>query len=118
MQLAAGDENSEQAGKAQTNLQEGHHDLWRCVFADSAANCDAATTRARKTSSRARPGPDDEDIARLIPYLRKHINVYGRYAFTLPELPGGRRELRDTDQSPHDEDNRREAIDLTRPSIG
>jgi hypothetical protein len=32
----------------------------------------------------------DEDVARLSPFARKHINVHGRYSFLLPELPGGR----------------------------
>lgn len=44
-------------------------------------------------------------MARLSPYPRKHINVHGRYAFTLPELPGGRRDLRDPDQPGDDEDS-------------
>jgi hypothetical protein len=30
---------------------------------------------------------------------RKHLNVHGRYTFALPELPGGRRPLRDPVQS-------------------
>jgi hypothetical protein len=37
----------------------------------------------------------DEDVARLSPFLRHHINVLGRYSFQLPELPGGLRPLRD-----------------------
>lgn len=37
----------------------------------------------------------DEDVARLSPFVRHHINVLGRYSFQLPELPGGLRPLRD-----------------------
>lgn len=36
----------------------------------------------------------DEDIARLSPFVRHHINVLGRYSFQLPDLPGGLRPLR------------------------
>jgi hypothetical protein len=39
----------------------------------------------------------DEDVARLSPFVRHHINVLGRYSFQLPELPGGLRSLRDKD---------------------
>lgn len=30
----------------------------------------------------------DEDVARLSPFVRHHINMLGRYSFALPELPG------------------------------
>ena len=77
----------------------------------SAANCASATARARKTSS-ARLGlavnvvvlwntiymdaalnqlraegfdVRDEDVARLSPLGFEHINMLGRYAFTLPD---------------------------------
>jgi Tn3 transposase DDE domain len=36
----------------------------------------------------------DADVARLSPYLRRHLNVHGHYSFQLPELGGGRRPLR------------------------
>jgi hypothetical protein len=39
----------------------------------------------------------DEDVARLSPFVRHHINMLGRYSFQLPELPGGLRPLRDKD---------------------
>jgi len=45
-----------------------------------------------------------DDVARLSPFVRRHLNVHGRYTFQLPELPGGRRPLRDPDQ-PDDEDD-------------
>jgi hypothetical protein len=37
----------------------------------------------------------DEDVARLSPFVRQHINMLGRYSFQLPDLPGGLRPLRD-----------------------
>jgi hypothetical protein len=39
----------------------------------------------------------DDDVARLSPFPRKHINVHGTYTFALPDLPGGLRVLRDPD---------------------
>ncbi len=39
----------------------------------------------------------DEDVARLSPFVRQHINMLGRYSFKLPYLPylpGGMRPLR------------------------
>lgn len=39
----------------------------------------------------------DEDVARLSPFVRQHINMLGRYSFQLPDLPGGLRPLRDKD---------------------
>jgi len=44
-----------------------------------------------------------EDVARLSPFLRQHVNVHGKYSFLLPELPGGLRELRDPDVDEDDE---------------
>jgi hypothetical protein len=46
----------------------------------------------------------DEDVARLSPFVRRHIEVLGKYSFVLPDLPGGLRELRDPD-APTDEDD-------------
>ncbi|MER6844117.1 hypothetical protein [Streptomyces platensis] len=36
-----------------------------------------------------------EDVARLSPFVRQHINMLGCYSFHLPDLPGGLRPLRD-----------------------
>nr|WP_238361934.1 transposase [Actinopolymorpha pittospori] len=36
----------------------------------------------------------DEDVARLSPFVRHHINMLGRYSFQPPDLPGGLRPLR------------------------
>ncbi|MFD5437297.1 hypothetical protein ACFWJ4_34745 [Kitasatospora sp. NPDC127067] len=39
----------------------------------------------------------DEDVARLSPFVRHHVNMLGRYSFQLPALPGGLRTPRDPD---------------------
>ncbi|MFL6052769.1 MAG: Tn3 family transposase [Actinoallomurus sp.] len=40
----------------------------------------------------------DDDVARLSPFVREHINVIGKYNFALPDLgEGGIRRLRDPD---------------------
>lgn len=42
----------------------------------------------------------DEDVARLSPFVREHLNVIGKYTFLLPDLgEGGIRPLRDPDAS-------------------
>jgi hypothetical protein len=51
---------------------------------------DAAVTQLRADGFDVR----DEDIARLSPFVRHHINMLGRYSFQLPDLPGGLRPLR------------------------
>src|SRR5690606_18797262 len=35
----------------------------------------------------------DEDVARLSPFIRKHINMLDRRSFSLPEMPEGLRPL-------------------------
>jgi hypothetical protein len=46
-----------------------------------------------------------EDVARLSPFVRKHLGVHGTYSFALPDLePGAIRELRDPD-APDDEED-------------
>lgn len=37
----------------------------------------------------------DEDIARLSPFARRHLAVLGDYSFLLPNLAGQLRDLRD-----------------------
>ena len=54
---------------------------------------DAAVTQLRADGFEVR----DEDVARLSPFVRHHVNVLGRYSFQLTELPGGSRPLRDKD---------------------
>jgi hypothetical protein len=47
----------------------------------------------------------EEDMARLSPFISKHLGVHGTYNFALPDLaPGAIRELRDPD-GPEDEDD-------------
>lgn len=47
----------------------------------------------------------EEDVARLSPFVRQHINVVGTYSFTQPDLgPAGVRQLRDPDEPDWDED--------------
>lgn len=57
--------------------------LWNTIYMD------AALTHLRKEGFTVR----DEDVARLSPLGHEHINMLGRYAFTLPE-PVARGELR------------------------
>jgi hypothetical protein len=58
--------------------------LWNTVYLD------AAITELRQTGHTV----NDEDIARLSPYMRRHINVHGHYSFQHPPT-GTRRALRD-----------------------
>ncbi|WP_344458455.1 Tn3 family transposase, partial [Actinomadura kijaniata] len=51
---------------------------------------DAAVTQLRADGFDVR----DEDVARLSPFVRHHVNMLGRYSFQLPDLPGGLRPLR------------------------
>ena len=39
----------------------------------------------------------DADVARLSPYMRRHINFHGHYSFAPTRLAGERRALRDPD---------------------
>jgi hypothetical protein len=39
----------------------------------------------------------DADVARLSPYMRRHINFHGHYSFAPTNLAGERRALRDPD---------------------
>ncbi|MDT0544905.1 Tn3 family transposase [Streptomyces lonegramiae] len=109
--------------KAQANLQEGRHALARKIFHGRSGQLyqryqdgmedqlgalglvlnavvlfntrymDAAVNQLRADGFDVR----DEDVARLSPFVRQHINMLGRYSFKLPELPGGMRPLRDKD---------------------
>ena len=111
------------------NLQEGRHDLARHVFHGRRGdlrrayhegmedqlgalglvlNCitlwntvylDAALARLREEGYPVR----DDDVMRLSPYMRRHLNVHGHYSFQLPDPAGTRRALRDPDAS-DDED--------------
>ncbi|MGH3550298.1 MAG: Tn3 family transposase [Pseudonocardiaceae bacterium] len=66
--------------------------LWNTTYIDAAL-----------TQLRVRGYPvHDADVARLSPFIRKHINVHGRHSFHRPQFPG-RRPLRDPD-APDDTD--------------
>ena len=112
------------------NLQEGRHDLAQKIFHGRKGelyqryhdgmedqlgalglvlNCivlwntvyiDATLGRLRASGHPVQ----DEDVARLSPFMRKHLNVLGAYSFALPEMPGGLRELGDP-ATPDDEDD-------------
>lgn len=67
--------------------------LWNTIYMDAALN------QLRTEGYDVR----DEDVARLSPLGSEHINMLGRYAFTLPE-PVARGELRPLrDPAAHDE---------------
>ncbi|MFF1921347.1 Tn3 family transposase [Streptomyces sp. NPDC058221] len=114
--------------KAQANLQEGRHALARKIFHGRSGQLyqryqdgmedqlgalglvlnavvlfntrymDAAVNQLRADGFDVR----DEDVARLSPFVRQHINMLGRYSFKLPELPGGLRPLRGKDAADED----------------
>ncbi|MFF4505284.1 Tn3 family transposase [Streptomyces sp. NPDC001401] len=109
--------------KSQANLQEGRHSLARKIFHGRSGQLyqryqdgmedqigalglvlnalvlfntrymDAAVNQLRADGFDVR----NEDVARLSPFVRHHINMLGRCSFQLPELPGGMRPLRDPD---------------------
>ncbi len=64
---------------------------------------DAALNRLRAEGYEVR----DEDVARLSPLGFEHINMLGRYAFTLPEpvARGELRPLRDPNTTTDDEEH-------------
>ena len=106
--------------KAQANLQEGRHALARKIFHGRSGQLyqnyhegmedqigalglvlnalvlfttrymNAALDQLRADGVEVR----EEDVARLSPFVRHHINMLGRYSFALPEMSGGLRPLR------------------------
>ncbi len=61
---------------------------------------DAAIRQLQAQGYPVRP----EDMARLSPFVSRHLGVHGAYSFLLPDLaPGAIRDLRDPD-APDDED--------------
>ncbi|MEV1005499.1 Tn3 family transposase [Nonomuraea sp. NPDC050202] len=69
--------------------------LWNTVYIDDAL---------RQLRAQGYPVLDD-DVARLSPFVRRHINVHGRYSFQRPQLGGGRRALRDPDADDADDED-------------
>jgi TnpA family transposase len=116
--------------KAQSNLQEDRHSLARRLFHGSRGelrqryhdgmedqlgalglvlNCVTLWNTFYMNTAlgqlRAQGYPvRDEDLGRLSPFARKHVNVQGHYSFALPAFPGGRRPLRDPDDRTGEED--------------
>ena len=116
--------------KAQSNLQEGRHALARHIFHGKRGHLyqryhegmedqlgalglvlnavvlfntrymNAALDKLRADGFDVR----DEDVARLSPFIRKHINMLGRYSFSLPEMPEGLRPLGDPDSDVDEDD--------------
>lgn len=76
--------------------------LWNTVYIDDALR----QLRAQGYQVRG------ADVARLSPFIRKHINVHGPYSFYRPGLGGGRRPLRDPD-APDDGDDEEWAARLS-----
>jgi hypothetical protein len=68
--------------------------LWNTTYLDAAL----AALRASGCPVLA------DDVARLTPFMRRHINVHGHYSFALPDLRGGRRPLRDPDSPAADDE--------------
>ncbi|MFE3109247.1 Tn3 family transposase [Kitasatospora indigofera] len=54
---------------------------------------DAALSRLRADGFDVR----DQDVARLPPFVRHHVNMFGRYGFLSPEMSGGLRPSRNPD---------------------
>ncbi|MEU4325299.1 Tn3 family transposase [Nonomuraea dietziae] len=69
--------------------------LWNTVYIDDAL---------RLLREQGYPVLDD-DVARLSPFIRKHINVHGRYSFQRPQLGDGRRALREPDADDADDED-------------
>jgi hypothetical protein len=69
--------------------------LWTTVYLDAAV---------RQLKAQGYP-VRDEDMARLSPFVSRHLGVHGAYSFLLPDLaPGAIRDLRDPD-TPDDDDD-------------
>ncbi|GAA0838322.1 Tn3-like element Tn3 family transposase [Streptosporangium amethystogenes subsp. fukuiense] len=69
--------------------------LWTTVYLDAAV---------RQLRAQGYP-VQEEDMARLSPFVNRHLGVHGAYSFVLPDLaPGAIRELRDPDAPDDDED--------------
>lgn len=76
---------------SRAELEPGTVDWKACTF----CMMDAAVTQLRADGHEVR----DEDVARLSPFVRHHVDMLGRYSFLLPELPGGLRPLRDPERT-------------------
>jgi TnpA family transposase len=61
--------------------------LWNTFYMNAAL---------QQLRAQGRPVADD-DVVRLSPFVRHHLNFYGKYSFVLPDLLGGPRPLGDPD---------------------
>jgi TnpA family transposase len=69
--------------------------LWTTVYLDAAVR----QLKAQRYPVR------EEDLARLSPFVSRHLGVHGTYSFALPDLaPGSIRELRDPDAGDEDDE--------------
>ena len=69
--------------------------LWTTVYLDAAV---------RQLKAQGYPVLD-EDMARLSPFVSRHLGVHGTYSFVLPDLaPGAIRELRNPDAADEDDE--------------
>jgi len=69
--------------------------LWTTVYLDAAV---------RHLRAQGYPALDEE-MARLSPFVSRHLGVHGTYSFVLPDLaPGAIRELRDPDAADEDDE--------------
>ena len=69
--------------------------LWTTVYLDAAV---------RQLRARGYPVLD-EDMARLSPFVSRHLGVHGTYTFALPDLaPGAIRDLRNPDAPDEDDE--------------
>ena len=69
--------------------------LWTTVYLDAAV---------RQLKAQGYPVLE-EDMARLSPFVSRHLGVHGTYSFVLPDLaPGAIRELRDPDAADEDDE--------------
>ena len=96
-----------QKGELRQRYHEGMEDqlgvlglVTNCVTLWNTVYMDAALAQLREQGYPVA----EADVVRLSPFARKHVEVHGRYTIALPNLPGGRRPLRDPDQ-PDDEDD-------------
>ena len=69
--------------------------LWTTVYLDAAV---------RQLRAQGYPVLE-EDMARLSPFVSRHLGVHGTYSFVLPDLaPGAIRDLRDPDAADEDDE--------------
>ncbi|MGH1349024.1 MAG: Tn3 family transposase [Nannocystales bacterium] len=115
--------------KVQANLQEGRHDLARRLFHGERGELrqryrdgmedqlgalglvlniivlfNTRYMNAALEKLRVDGFPvDEQDVARLSPLMRKHINIQGHYAFAVPNLGGRLRALQSPDRELDDD---------------